>query len=308
LYQATVITNGISLFGFGATGHMIPVMQQVGDLIDLIAFQGYNCGASTNREIMYDSYAYYAEKHGFVIAAGVHYPNEPWGPYYQYTHKNVAALAGHIKNLPSRTDNNDGIMIWELLLENTVLKSSAFSYMHVASLVLGGSTETNAVQNALNYTSEPYKGGAQGCGTNNGGGSTSFCGVQAYKAANQYATPNTKVYYQCKIWYNKWYANSNEIPGSNKVWEVESNCSEELSCSPLSVSQSFIANVFSIFPNPATNYLQVSFVNENREWEIYNQQGLKVLSGKDPTINISMLSQGLYLIQSGESKKIFMKK
>jgi len=28
---------------------------------------------------MYDAYAYYADQYGFVIAAGVHYPPEPWG-------------------------------------------------------------------------------------------------------------------------------------------------------------------------------------------------------------------------------------
>lgn len=81
LYVAAAVTNGINLFGFSATGHMIPVLQSVGDKIDLIAFQGYNVGGSANRSIMYDAYAYYAEIHDFMIAAGVHFPPEPWGPY-----------------------------------------------------------------------------------------------------------------------------------------------------------------------------------------------------------------------------------
>ena len=52
LFNATSPNAGISLFGFSATGHMIPVIQAVGDKIDLIAFQGYNTGAATNRSIM----------------------------------------------------------------------------------------------------------------------------------------------------------------------------------------------------------------------------------------------------------------
>lgn len=44
---------------------MIPVIQAVGDKIDLIAFQGYITGASNNRKIMYDAYAHYAAQYGF---------------------------------------------------------------------------------------------------------------------------------------------------------------------------------------------------------------------------------------------------
>jgi chitinase len=159
LYNATVPTNGINMFGFTATGHMTPVFAAVGDDIDLVAYQGYNLGASTNRTLMYDAYAYYAEIHGFKVAAGVHYPNEPWGPYYTYTHSNIASLSSHIVNDPNRTGDGDGIMIWQLLL--TGGSSSAYSYMHVASDVLNGDTETNAIANANNFSMETYSGGSE---------------------------------------------------------------------------------------------------------------------------------------------------
>ena len=55
LYNATTPTNGINMFGFSATGHMIPVFTAVGNDIDLVAYQGYNIGASTNRTLMYDA-------------------------------------------------------------------------------------------------------------------------------------------------------------------------------------------------------------------------------------------------------------
>lgn len=82
LYNGAAVTNGINLFGFSATGHMIPVMEAVGNEIDIIAYQGYNAGGSVNRSIMYDAYAYYAEQYGFTIAAGVHFPPEPWPIIY----------------------------------------------------------------------------------------------------------------------------------------------------------------------------------------------------------------------------------
>ncbi len=50
----------------------------------------------------------------FMIAAGVHFPPEPWGPFYEYNHENVASLSSHILNYPQRIDDLDGIMIWQL--------------------------------------------------------------------------------------------------------------------------------------------------------------------------------------------------
>ncbi len=156
LFNATVTTNGINMFGFSATGHMLPVFDSVGHDIDLVAFQGYNLGASTNRTLMYDAFAYYAELYGFKVAAGVHYPDEPWGPYYTYTHANVASLSTHINNDLTRTGDGDGIMIWQMLLTGS--NSSAYSYLNVASDVLNGTTEVTAIANANNFLVQPYSG------------------------------------------------------------------------------------------------------------------------------------------------------
>jgi len=156
LFQGTLESNGINLFGFSATGHMIPVLKAVGDKIDLIAYQGYNTGASNNRSIMYDAYAYYANQYGFTIAAGVHYPEEPWGPFYTYTHQNVAELSEYILNHADRKDANDGIMIWQMLLEGA--NSSAYSYLNTASKVLNGSETRIAIEEANDFSSSPYSG------------------------------------------------------------------------------------------------------------------------------------------------------
>lgn len=220
LFNGSVQTNGINLFGFSATGHMIPVIESVGDKLDIIAYQGYNAGGSLNRTIMYDSFAYYGNKYGFDVVAGIHYPDEPWGPYYEYTHQNVASLSRHIKEHKTRISKNDGIMIWHLLLESA--NNSSYSYLNVASKVLSGASESIAIDQANDYQISEYDGVWDGCDNEN----ASFCGFPLYSNNKTYPNPNAKVYYSCRIWENKWYVNPNEIPGINEVWEEVSRCEE----------------------------------------------------------------------------------
>lgn len=301
LYNGAATTNGINLFGFSATGHMIPVIQSVGDKIDLIAFQGYNAGGSTNRSIMYDAFAYYAEQYNFIVAAGVHYPDEPWGPYYEYTHENVASLANHIEEHPYRSDNNDGIMIWQILLEGS--NSSAYSYMNVASLVLNGSTESDAIQNANTFTLLPYTGGAEGCDGNSG---NVYCGVSEYNVNNSYPTPETQVYYECKIWKNQWYANPNEIPGINPVWIEISDCDEGPDCSNLSVNN-HIQEIIQLYPNPSDKFVKISGLTEKKNYEIYNILGTEIKKGvisNNEQIDIKDFTNGLYFLKFENGKTI----
>lgn len=227
LYNGAAVTNGINLFGFSATGHMIPVFEAVGDMIDLVAFQGYNTGGSLNRTLMYDSYVLYAETYGFTIAAGTHFPEEPWGPYYTYTETITAELAEFIQNHPLRFDENDGIMIWQMLLEDET--SSAYHYLHLASDVLvGGFSAISAVANAGNFEMEEYSGGAEGCEGGQGG---DFCESPAYDITQDYPTPGTTVFWECALWTNQWWANPGEAPGTNSVWEYVSECTESPECS-----------------------------------------------------------------------------
>ncbi len=227
LFQGTQPTNGINLFGFGSTGHMIPVIKAVGEEIDLIAYQGYNTGASTNRKIMYDAYAHYANQYGFVIAAGIHYPPEPWGPFYEYNHNNIGDLSEHIHSHPNRGERNDGIMIWQLLLEGA--ESSAYSYLNVASKVLNGINQATAIQQANDFEVEPYEGGALAC-AEGVGGAASLCERPVYNSANQYPNPGTEVVHDCQIWSNKWWINPNEVPGQNDGWEKIGACDEGEGC------------------------------------------------------------------------------
>ena len=126
----------ISLYGFASTGHMIPVFKAVGADIDFVAFQGYNTGSASQREIMYDSYAYYANIYGFRVAFGMHVPNEPWGPYYTYTEDKVREYTTYVAEggRHNRAGKGDGVMYWQLLqvsaLDNMTdgVKYSQISY------------------------------------------------------------------------------------------------------------------------------------------------------------------------------------
>ncbi len=126
----------ISLYGFASTGHMIPVFKEVGHDIDFVAFQGYNTGSASQREIMYDSYAYYANIYGFRVAFGMHVPAEPWGPYYTYTEDKVREYTAYVAEggRHNRAGKGDGVMFWQLLQVSAVdrnmdgIKYSQISY------------------------------------------------------------------------------------------------------------------------------------------------------------------------------------
>ena len=50
----------------------------------------------------------------------------------------------------------------------------------------------------------------------------------------------------------------------------------------------------SIFPNPASDFLNITTMNKIEKVEIYNLLGQKVMTGHSNTINIKNLSKGIY--------------
>jgi chitinase len=297
LYNASAQTNGINLYGFSSTGHMIPVIQSIGNEIDIIAFQGYNAGASLNRSIMYDAYAYYAESFGFKVAAGVHFPNEPWGPHYEYTQENVANLSNHIATHPDRIGDNDGIMIWQLLL--TSGDSSAYAYMNIADRILNGEGVVSAISNSQNFSMENYSGGAEGCGGNQVGVS---CGYADYNVISSYSSPGIHVYYDCAIWQNQWWANPGEAPGSNNVWTYVSECLEEPGCSITGIEQGN-SELFTI--RSTSNGLTIEFKgsSSSNKYEIRDMSARLVASGglvsETLDIDLSGMAAGAHTISVG---------
>ena len=197
------------------------------------------------------------------------------------------------------------MMIWQLLLEDA--SSSAYSYMHVASLVLAGSTESEALQNATNFTLSPYQGGAEGC---DGSSGNVYCGVVEYDPSSSYPTPNTQVYYECAIWKNQWWANPNEIPGVNAVWIEVSECTEDPDCA-VSVAQIIPENLH-IYPNPASSMINISGLATKDHYIITNTLGQGMAQGiipADKILSIDQLDAGLYVLKiDGVNPIRFMKK
>lgn len=84
-----------------------------------------------------------------------------------------------------------------------------------------------AMNNQLSDMSNELKARTKKVTSGNG---QSYCGAEQYNAVNAYPTAGVKVFYSCKIWKNKWYANPGEMPGTNMVWEEVSACTEGPGC------------------------------------------------------------------------------
>ena len=61
---------------------------------------------------------------------------------------------------------------------------------------------------------------------------------------------------------------------------------------------------FNLYPNPASDILNIESENELKSVEIYSLQGQKVMSSKNNVINISDLASGLYLVQVTDIENI----
>jgi hypothetical protein len=76
----------------------------------------------------------------------------------------------------------------------------------------------------------------------------------------------------------------------------------------LAVNENQIKGSFSIFPNPASDYINIEAELIGNEIEIYNQMGLKLTSFKaESMINISDYPSGVYTIRSGKKVQRFVK-
>lgn len=67
-----------------------------------------------------------------------------------------------------------------------------------------------------------------------------------------------------------------------------------------------------VYPNPVENMLYVKNISDLKLIDVYNYLGQKVLQTKEATINVSQLSQGMYLLKihtiSGTETKRIIKK
>lgn len=97
--------------------------------------------------------------------------------------------------------------------------------------------------------------------------SKSYCGAEVYNPEKAYPNAQTTVYYACRIWKNKWYANPNEVPGADLVWEEVSICSEDPDCE-LNMPKTYCGarqyDSKMAYPNAKTKVLYACKIWENK--------------------------------------------
>ncbi|PWG06651.1 GH39 family glycosyl hydrolase [Polaribacter aquimarinus] len=71
----------------------------------------------------------------------------------------------------------------------------------------------------------------------------------------------------------------------------------------LSIDNNNLKNSFVVFPNPSASGVFTIKNHNSENWEVYSVTGVKLLSGKGNTVDISNLSQGLYIIKIKDSFK-----
>ena len=74
----------------------------------------------------------------------------------------------------------------------------------------------------------------------------------------------------------------------------------------LSVDENNLDNAFTVFPNPSSNGVFTIKSKTTQLWEVYNLTGVKVMSGKGKTIDVSKFSHGIYIIKLNNSYKKIM--
>ncbi|WP_299064258.1 T9SS type A sorting domain-containing protein [uncultured Polaribacter sp.] len=65
----------------------------------------------------------------------------------------------------------------------------------------------------------------------------------------------------------------------------------------LSIDENNLINEFVVFPNPSSNGVFTIKNHTLENWEIYNLNGAKILSGKGQVIDVSSFSKGLYILK-----------
>lgn len=132
------------------------------------------------------------------------------------------------------------------------------------------------------------------------GGPVTYCGSTLYNPAKAYTAAGTKVFYACKIWENKWYANPGETPGDNEVWKVVSHCNEGPGCTVGAARNGQEDGLSVIVSDQHINFAPETYYGKISEMSLFNTHGLQVFSLRNParnTINIGSLQPGIYFVK-----------
>lgn len=116
------------------------------------------------------------------------------------------AITGQVASAGTLLVLKDGALLASQTLSGTTWSytpTSAGSYTFKLQTAAG----TSVASAAVTVTTAPTPGGG-----------TSGCGYPAYNATQAYPTAGTRVFYNGKIYENKWYVNPNEAPDDSQQW------------------------------------------------------------------------------------------
>ncbi|WP_171032339.1 discoidin domain-containing protein [Polaribacter aestuariivivens] len=76
----------------------------------------------------------------------------------------------------------------------------------------------------------------------------------------------------------------------------------------LSVEDDFVKETTSLYPNPATNVLNISNADENTSYKVYNILGKEIIKNNGKSIDVSSLERGYYMVLINNKAYKFIKK
>jgi endonuclease G len=101
--------------------------------------------------------------------------------------------------------------------------------------------------------------------------------------------------------FNTTVAHIEESTGFDFLSALPKTLQDKLEGRPTSVNES--SKVLFIYPNPATDYVNIPFDN----YEVYNSLGVKISSSKDRIFNTSDLPNGVYFVRTESGMFKFVK-
>jgi Secretion system C-terminal sorting domain len=102
--------------------------------------------------------------------------------------------------------------------------------------------------------------------------------------------------------------NSPALVAGNNIFTLRFDCVTGVQCNPplqvtvfgvslMATNEFNTNNSFKIYPNPATDVLNIETDNELKSAEIYSLLGQKVLTSNSKQINVSSLAKGIYMVR-----------
>lgn len=146
------------------------------------------------------------------------------------------------------------------------------------------------------------------CCPNNCGGTTNNAKCNAIDVSSTLNQPDQKSYLDFN---HSWPLNSWELTENSGGYQTEYirllSKFVEIDEVITTKEENSIVSSLSAYPNPTTGKLYIHGLN-GKSWKLYNMMGQEILRGSSSEENIAHLSNGIYLLSTGDSVLKIVKK